>query len=98
MTGPSVAPSPNETDVILVRYWASARAETGVPSEFVPAAEPISLASLLAEVLERHPSAARVLAVCSVLVGSSPVGRRDPASVLVPPGSTVEFLPPFAGG
>lgn len=98
MTGPSVAPSPNETDVILIRYWASARAATGVPFESVPAEEPMSLASLLADVVDRHPSAARVLSVCSVLVGSSPVGRRDPASVLVSPGSTVEFLPPFAGG
>jgi plastocyanin len=47
-----------------------------------------------------HPGTnlAAVLGVCSVLVGDQPVGSRDPASVEVAPGGTVEFLPPFAGG
>jgi molybdopterin synthase sulfur carrier subunit len=47
-----------------------------------------------------HPDTrlAAVLAVCSVLVGDQPVGSRDPGSVEVRPGATVEFLPPFAGG
>jgi hypothetical protein len=39
-----------------------------------------------------------VIAVCSVLVGDRPVSTQDPGAVDVPPGSTVEFLPPFAGG
>jgi molybdopterin converting factor small subunit len=39
-----------------------------------------------------------VLGVCSVLVGDRPVGSRDPATVRLVPGDTVEFLPPFAGG
>jgi hypothetical protein len=39
-----------------------------------------------------------VLEVCSVLVGDEPVKSRDPETVLVRPGQTVEFLPPFAGG
>jgi len=39
-----------------------------------------------------------VLEVCSVLVGDRPVASRDPDSVVVEPGETVEFLPPFAGG
>jgi hypothetical protein len=41
---------------------------------------------------------ARVLAVCSVLVGEQPLGGADPTTVVVEPGATVEFLPPFAGG
>lgn len=40
----------------------------------------------------------RVLTVCSVLVGEHPVGSADPATVVVEPGATVEYLPPFAGG
>jgi hypothetical protein len=39
-----------------------------------------------------------VLASCSVLVGDRPVSTLDPALVVVRPGETVEFLPPFAGG
>ena len=33
-----------------------------------------------------------------VLVGDQPVGTLAPEAVVVPPGATVEFLPPFAGG
>ncbi|WP_211288002.1 MoaD/ThiS family protein [Mumia flava] len=40
----------------------------------------------------------RVLEICSVLVGEQPVGGADPETVDVPPGATVELLPPFAGG
>ena len=63
-------------------------------------AGPVTLADLVAEVLRRHPGSrlAEVLGVCSTLVGDEPVGTREPAGVVVPPGSTVEFLPPFAGG
>jgi len=86
----------SETDVIVVRYWAAARAATGHTTETVPA--PTTLEALIDELGRRHPEAARVLAVCSVLVGDQPVGTTDPSAVPLPPGSTVEFLPPFAGG
>jgi hypothetical protein len=52
-------------------------------------------------VVRRFAAAERlssVLAVCSVLLGEQPVASADPGSVTVVPGSTVEFLPPFAGG
>jgi sulfur-carrier protein len=86
----------SETHVIVVRYWAAARAATGHTTETVPA--PTTLQGLIDELVRRHPAAARVLAVCSILVGDQPVGTSDPSSVLLSPGSTVEFLPPFAGG
>jgi sulfur-carrier protein len=35
---------------------------------------------------------------CSILVGDTPVGAREPATITLHPGDTVEFLPPFAGG
>ena len=39
-----------------------------------------------------------VLQICSTLVGDRPVNAEDPGALLVEPGSSVEFLPPFAGG
>lgn len=90
----------NETEVIRVRYWAAARSAAGIAEDMVDAAGPLTLADLTAEVVRRHAGSRLedVIAVCSVLVGDQPVGTRDPGSVVVPPGATVEFLPPFAGG
>lgn len=86
---------------IRLRYWAAARAEAGVESDLVHAPAGVSLSGLRGLALGLHPTAERlpqVLAVCSVLVDDEPVSSRDPGEVLVAPGSTVEFLPPFAGG
>ncbi len=89
---------------MTVRYWASARAAAGVTADRLPVAGDLTLAEVTACVLAQRggtPDAdrlARVLAVCSVLVGETPVGTRDPAVVVVRPGDSVEFLPPFAGG
>lgn len=90
----------NETQVILVRYWAAARSAAGVAEETVDVPGPRTLAELTAELVRRHAGSRLpdVIAVCSVLVGDQPVGSRDPGEVVVPPGATVEFLPPFAGG
>lgn len=84
---------------VTVRYWASARAAAGVAEESFPG--PVTLAGLLGAALERHadaPSLERVLQVCSVLVDGDQVRTRAPEDVVVQPGATVEFLPPFAGG
>lgn len=87
---------------ITVRYWAAARAAAGIAEETFPG--PSSVGSLRASILERHPGSdqlAGVLGVCSVLVdGRQPVAPSDVAKgeVVVHAGSTVEFLPPFAGG
>ncbi len=90
----------NETEVIRVRYWAAARAAAGVTEETVGAGGPMTLDELRAEVVRRHPGGrfGDVVQVCSVLVGERPVSSVDPAAVVVRPGETVEFLPPFAGG
>lgn len=83
---------------ITVRYWAAARAAAGVSSEVVEAAD---LAELVDVIVRRHASAdrfAEVIDACSVLIGEVPVGKRDRADVRLSPGTTVEFLPPFAGG
>lgn len=89
------------TDAVTVRYWASARAAAGTDSDVVSVQGPTDLAEVVAAVLARHPDRARlaaVLEVCSVLVGDRPVGSTPRSEVVVGPGDSVEFLPPFAGG
>ncbi|MCY7400065.1 MAG: MoaD/ThiS family protein [Nocardioides sp.] len=88
------------TGSIRVHYWASARAAAGTPGDDLPATEALTLTDVRRRAVDLHPGTrlADVLAICSTLVGDQPVGTADPASVLIPPGSTVEFLPPFAGG
>lgn len=99
----SSAPSQDQPVVgqITLRYWASARALTGVAEESVAVTGPVSLASLVAGAVERFGAGnrlAEVLSTCSVLLGDQPVATEDPASVQVVAGQSVEFLPPFAGG
>jgi len=81
-----------------VRYWAAARSAAGVSEEHVNAAD---LAVLLEEISRRHGHRDRfddVIAYCSILVGETPVGGKDPSEISLAPGTSVEFLPPFAGG
>ena len=84
--------------MVQVRYWAAIRAAAQCAGEQVPAG---SLAQVLAAVGTRHAHSSRfvrVLAICSVLVDEMPVGTRDHGDVDVLPGSTIDLLPPFAGG
>jgi molybdopterin converting factor small subunit len=85
---------------VTVRYWASARAAAGVAADDLPVEGRVTLAELRERAVALHPGTRldAVLGVCSVLVGDRPVGTQDPAQVIVEPGETVEFLPPFAGG
>ena len=86
---------------VTLRYWASARAAAGTDTDAVAVNGPVSLAELVERARAAHADSARfsaVLSCCSVMVGDRPVTSGDPASVIVAPGATVEFLPPFAGG
>ena len=87
-------------ETVTVRYWAGARAAAGTAEDTFAVEGDLTLADVVALVLERHPDdrMSRTVAVCSVLVGDRPVRSQDPASVVVAPGSVVELLPPFAGG
>ena len=89
-----------ETNVIRVRYWAAAKAAAGTDADDVRVDGPTTLAELRAAAAALHPGTrlAEVLAACSTLVGEQPVGTADPATYVIEPGSSVEFLPPFAGG
>jgi molybdopterin synthase sulfur carrier subunit len=93
-------PQRSETEPIRVHYWASARSAAGTPGDDLPVDGPITLAEVLRRAVELHPGTRLhdVLQICSTLVGERPVNAEDPAAVLVAPGSSVEFLPPFAGG
>lgn len=96
----STVPRQDAEGEITVRYWASARAAAGVASESLPVTGPITLTDVVRRAAALHPGSRLpgVLEACSVLVGDQPVASRDPDTVLVRPGQSVEFLPPFAGG
>ncbi len=81
----------NGIPVATVRYWAAARAATGVDSEQLPGA---TVGAVLDAAVERHPGLAPVVAVASVLVDGLARDRATP----VAEGLTLEVLPPFAGG
>lgn len=85
---------------ITLRYWASLRAAAGVDTDVLHVEGPVSLADLHSRAKGLHPEPrfAQVLGTCSVLVGDRPASTEDPTTVMVSPGATVEFLPPFAGG
>jgi molybdopterin converting factor small subunit len=94
---------------LTVRYFAGARAAAGTTEETLPAShgagrnatqpalsEAYSLSDLVEELAARHgPQLAKVLAVASFLVDGVACRDREAA---VPPGATVDVLPPFAGG
>lgn len=84
--------------MVTVRYWAAARAAAGATEEQVSGA---TLGDVLAAVRQSRSDSDRfqqVLAVCSFLVGESPVGTRHLQDVALATGDVVEVLPPFAGG
>lgn len=81
-----------------IRYWAAAKAASGIAEERYEAR---TLADALDGARERHTERAdfaRVLLRCSFLVDGEPVGKRAHDAVELREGGTVEVLPPFAGG
>lgn len=83
------------TDVpgITVRFFAGAARAMGAREVVVDASDALPLANLVAG-LAADGEAARVLALCSWLVDC----RHATPRTLVRPGTTVDALPPFAGG
>jgi molybdopterin converting factor small subunit len=78
---------------VTVRYFAGARAASGVDTETRSAA---SLDELVGQLVHAHgEKLERVLPACSFLVDGT--STRDRAMRL-PPGAVVDVLPPFAGG
>lgn len=79
------------TGMVAVRYWAGARAAAQTRQDTLPAG---SVAEILATAVAARPALAPVVALCSILVD----GLRSEADTVVPPGATLDVLPPFAGG
>jgi molybdopterin synthase sulfur carrier subunit len=78
---------------VTVRYFAGARAATGVDTESRDAG---SLDELVGQIVGEHGERLeRVLTACSFLVDGTQTRDR---SVALSPGSVVDVLPPFAGG
>ena len=100
MAASAHASDAGETGVVRVHYWASARAAAGVAGDDLPVDGPITLEEVVRRALALHPGTRLpdVLKICSTLVGDRPVNAEEPERVLVEPGASVEFLPPFAGG
>ncbi len=81
---------------VTVRYWAAARDAAGRSEEKLTGR---TLADVIAAAGARHgPELARLLGICSYLVGDQPAKRADAVRVELTPGAVVEVLPPFAGG
>nr|WP_233345853.1 MoaD/ThiS family protein [Saccharomonospora iraqiensis] len=82
---------------VRVRYFASARAATGLDSEPVRLAEPASVADALRWLRERHAGTGlpRILDAAGFLLDG--VAVRDHTRRL-PDGAQLDVLPPFAGG
>lgn len=89
-----------QSGTVQVRYWASAKEAAGTAEESVTLEGAASVDAVVEELVRRRSGAdaerlAKVLGVCSVLVGDRPTKDR---ATEVAPGGTLEFLPPFAGG
>ncbi len=99
-TTPDRPTSAETATTVTVHYWAAARSAAGADSDTFAVDGPVTLREVIGLVTSARPAPqlSRVLDVCAVLVGDRPVGARDPEDVVVEPGETVEFLPPFAGG
>jgi len=85
-----------DTTQVLVRYFAAARAATGLDEETVEVAAPATVSAVLAAVGNKHGGAlTEVMTRCSFLLNEVVVGDLSRA---VAPGDTIDVLPPFAGG
>jgi sulfur-carrier protein len=78
---------------VTVRYFAGARAASGVDTE---SREAGTLDELVGQIVAEHGERLeRVLTACSFLIDGTTT--RDRAHALSP-GAVVDVLPPFAGG
>lgn len=76
---------------VVVRYWAAARAATGVDSERLIGR---TVGEVLDTAVEGHPGLFPVCRVATFLLD----GRSAARESTLAPGATLEVLPPFAGG
>ncbi len=83
----------SSTPTVTVRYFAGARAASGVDTESREAA---TLDELVGQLVGAHgEKLGRVLTACSFLVDGTSTRDR---TLALSPGAVVDVLPPFAGG
>lgn len=81
---------------ITVRYFASASAASGMNEDIVELDNGATIADLVNHIENQHGEGIRQILKCSSLLLDEIV-VLDRLSV-ISPGSTVDVLPPFAGG
>lgn len=79
--------------MITVRYFAGAREAAGVATEQLGG--PTSVAALRGALVDTHPDLEAVLPRCALLVAGA---RATSDEAQIPDDTTVDVLPPFAGG
>ncbi|GAA4406278.1 MoaD/ThiS family protein [Tsukamurella soli] len=79
---------------MLIRYFAAARAATGVAEQTLDVPAGATVATVAELLAARHPALAPILPRCSYLVDE--IAVRDPSARVS--GATLDVLPPFAGG
>lgn len=81
--------------VVTVRYFAAAKAATGIETETLRLPEGVTVRDLVDSIGTRGADVAKVLTRCSFLRDG--VAVRDLNTALAA-AQTVDVLPPFAGG
>jgi sulfur-carrier protein len=81
-------------DKVTVRFFAAARAAAGCDQVLLG---PGSLEEIIESMNAAFPALTAVTPICSYLVNSVSAKRVE-GGTIVGPGSTVDVLPPFAGG
>lgn len=93
----AAAPTDGATALVRVRYFAAAAEAAGTPGEDVSLPARATAADLVAALSDAHgPELARVLGISSLLVDG--VVRTDLTHPLGDGATSVDVLPPFAGG
>jgi molybdopterin converting factor small subunit len=80
---------------VTVRYFAAAQAAVGAESEQLSVGRGTTVDELVERLGSGNPELARVLSRCSFLRDGVAVRDRDQQ---LRRGSTIDVLPPFAGG
>ena len=83
---------------VTVRYWAAAKDAAGVPTEIVKAEHLSDALEAITKIRPENPRFAAIISHSTFLIDDQPAGKRDPAKIPLHSGSTIEVLPPFAGG
>ncbi|WP_083420325.1 MoaD/ThiS family protein [Mycolicibacterium llatzerense] len=81
--------------VVTVRYFAAAKAATGIETETLRLPEGVTVRDLMDSIGTRGADVAKVLTRCSFLRDGVAVRDLDTALATA---QTVDVLPPFAGG